>query len=200
MALAPVATSAWIAACAADVGDASKVSNPLSGSNDGSPSSSDTGAPPGFFDQTSPPSSGDGSTNSGDSTSPSSQDTGSPGETSAPVDSPVNPPDGGPVDTGPPPPPPTGCAADAGVIAMPATKNSGNFNELGAVCVTYIGNINGWQASNTVGRSVTVVGATTQTLATIPNENQPGLNAGADGYIYWNYSAGTENYTSMSVF
>jgi hypothetical protein len=86
------------------------------------------------------------------------------------------------------------------VIAIPATKASGSFGTTGAVCVTYMGNITGWQASNVDGRSVTVVGSTTQTLATIPNANQPGLNAGADGYIYWNYSAGTETYTSMSVF
>jgi hypothetical protein len=80
------------------------------------------------------------------------------------------------------------------------TDSSPAFDTTGAVCVTYEGNIDGWGADSAEGRSVTVVGATTQTLTPIPMGDQPGLDAGADGYIYWNYSAGTFNFTSMYVF
>jgi hypothetical protein len=47
---------------------------------------------------------------------------------------------------------------------------------------------------------VTVVGSTTQTLDPIPNTNQPGEGAGPDGYIYWNFTAGTASYAAMSAF
>jgi hypothetical protein len=30
--------------------------------------------------------------------------------------------------------------------------------------------------------------------------NQPGIAAGADGYVYWNFTAGTYSYAGMSCF
>jgi hypothetical protein len=85
---------------------------------------------------------------------------------------------------------------------MAATGSSGNFGTTGAVCVTYKGSVTGWNASNIDGRTVTAVGSTTQTPTpsggTLPN--QPGLMPGTDGYIYWNYTAGTLTYASMSTF
>jgi hypothetical protein len=75
------------------------------------------------------------------------------------------------------------------------------FDTTGPVCVTYMGgSITGWNASNVDGRGVTVVGSTTQTLDPIPNTNQPGEGAGPDGYIYWNFTAGTASYAAMSAF
>jgi hypothetical protein len=85
---------------------------------------------------------------------------------------------------------------------MTKTGASGNFNVLGAVCVTYMGAVTGWNASNVQGRTVTVVGSTTQMPAISGDSigNQPGLSPGADGYIYWNFSAGTVDYSSISTF
>jgi hypothetical protein len=64
-----------------------------------------------------------------------------------------------------------------------------NFNSMGAACIQFKGNVNGWNASNAQGRTITATGSTTQTVAgssAVPN--QPGLNAGSDGYVYWNFT------------
>jgi hypothetical protein len=69
------------------------------------------------------------------------------------------------------------------------------------VCLENHGNVNGWNASNAQGRTITVSGATTQTVTGsggVPN--QPGMTAGADGYVYWNFTAGTYSYTGMSCW
>jgi hypothetical protein len=78
-----------------------------------------------------------------------------------------------------------------------------NFNALGAVCVKFQGNITGWNASNAQGRTITVTGATTQTVtgsSGVPN--QPGLTAGPDGYVYWNFTPTSSccAYTGMSCW
>jgi hypothetical protein len=115
-----------------------------------------------------------------------------------------------PVDSGTPPVeasteasvPPTGCAPGAVVIALDALGNSGNFGTLGAVCITFQGTVSGWNASNVEGRTVIAMGSTTQT-PTITGDslgNQPGIAPGADGFIYWNYTAGTVAFSSMSLF
>jgi hypothetical protein len=72
---------------------------------------------------------------------------------------------------------------------------------LGAVCVVVEGSIpHGWGTSNSDGRTLTVVGATTLGPF-VPNAVQTGgpIAAGADGNVYFNFSATTSNvdYTSM---
>jgi hypothetical protein len=212
MTLGPIAASASIGACAADTGDPTKETQ-LSGT-DGPVISGEAGTPPGPDSSSSPPpgmdatatadapSLGDSPTSFPDSTSPfeaSPLPEGAPPvDGSPPVDAPASL-DTGPVDTGPPP---TGCAAGATIIAMTKTGASGNFNVMGAVCVTYMGTVTGWNASNVQGRTVTVVGSTTQ-MPTITGDsigNQPGLSPGADGYIYWNFSAGSVDYSSISTY
>jgi hypothetical protein len=117
-------------------------------------------------------------------------------DTSEPVDSPVV------IDTGPPLPPPTKCAVGATIVAMATTGPAVLFNTTGAVCITYRGSVNGWNASNVNGRSVTVVGSTTQMPLVVDDSiaNQPGLLPGTDGYIYWNFTTGTASYASLSAF
>jgi hypothetical protein len=116
-----------------------------------------------------------------------------------------------PVEAGSPPPP-TGCADGATIIAVPTVNplsgvsGSGSFGTTGAVCVTYAATnigIGGWNVTSAQGRTVIVTGSTTQTPV-IPSSGatseQPGLLPGADGYIYWNYSAGDVDYTNMVVY
>jgi hypothetical protein len=135
------------------------------------------------LDQTSPPPPADASAGA-DATAP--QDVGTPADIGVPIDT--------------APPPPMGCAPGATVIPLTVLGSAVVFGTTGAVCVTYMGSVTGWNASNVEGRSVTVMGSTTQTLAMIPGENQPGLMPGADGYIYWNFTSGTASYASMSAF
>jgi len=97
---------------------------------------------------------------------------------------------------------PPGCAAGATIIVMPAIDHSVAFGTLGAVCVTYKGTyVNGWNASNVQGRSVTVTGSTTTALATVPEgDNQAGLTAGPNGMITWSFTAGRFAYAAMFAF
>jgi hypothetical protein len=30
--------------------------------------------------------------------------------------------------------------------------------------------------------------------------NQPGMGPGADGYVYWDFTAGTTTYTTLEIF
>lgn len=78
-----------------------------------------------------------------------------------------------------------------------------NFNSLGAVCVQFKGNVNGWNASNAQGRTIGVKGSGTQTVtgsSGVPN--QPGMTAGADGFVYWNFSAASSccTYAGMACW
>jgi PQQ-like domain len=97
-----------------------------------------------------------------------------------------------------------GCASGAVVISVTSCSSLPSFNTTNAVCVkTKVATINGWNASNVQGRTVTAKGATTQgpitpTNASIPN--QPGLSAGSDGFVYFNFTAGSVNYTSMACW
>jgi hypothetical protein len=103
-----------------------------------------------------------------------------------------------------------GCASGATVIVlMPAagqyTANTGNFGTVGPVCVELHGSVHqGWGLSNEQGRMVTLVSATgaqgpvdasgsLSSLATAPQ-------AGADGFVYWNFTAGSVDYTSLYIF
>jgi hypothetical protein len=73
---------------------------------------------------------------------------------------------------------------------------------IGRVCVQFKGTVTGgWNASSTEGRSVTVTGATTRTITNIPEGvNEPAILPGADGYIYWNYTAGYFSYANMYAY
>ncbi len=115
-------------------------------------------------------------------------------DTSPPIDAPVDSAESGQ--------PPAGCTAGAVMVAITKTVSSGNFGTAGPVCVTYMGSVMGWNASSVQGRSVTVVGNTTEMPAVSGDivTNQPGLMPGADGYIYWNWTAGTASYSAMSIF
>jgi hypothetical protein len=76
-----------------------------------------------------------------------------------------------------------------------------NFNSTGPVCIQYKGNVTGWNSNNSQGRTITASGATTVVIpgaSGVPN--QPGITAGADGYVYWNFTAGTYSYAGMSCW
>jgi hypothetical protein len=117
------------------------------------------------------------------------------------------------VDAGPPPDVGVGagCAAGATVIVlMPGSghsANTGNFNTLAAVCVELMGNVNqGWGLSNGQGRMLTLT-SSAGTSATIDASGSisslpQAAQAGADGFVYWNFTAetGTVNYTSVYIF
>jgi hypothetical protein len=117
------------------------------------------------------------------------EDTSTPANSSAPDDSPD---DMGPY--------PMGCTGGATVIAMTMLSSLVKFNTTGAVCVTYMGSVNGWSAAETEGRSVTIVGSTTQTVLPITDDTYGPLSPGADGYIYWNFTAGTSSSAEMTAY
>jgi hypothetical protein len=60
----------------------------------------------------------------------------------------------------------------------------------------------GWTASNCDGRTITVSGATTFGPVQGTNTAVTGgpMAAGADGRVYFNFSAGTYSYTALSLF
>jgi hypothetical protein len=186
------------AACAADPGD------PLRTLSDGAPTiaPADAGGPQGPVDT---------------GFYPDDAPTGSDGP--ATVDNGVTPVDSGPNDTGAPPPdvgaPPdvgvgAGCASGATVIVlMPqagqSTANTMNFGTAGAVCVELHGSVHqGWGVSNGQGRMLTLISAT-GTQGPIDASGSlsslaPAPQAGADGFVYWNFTAGTVDYTSVYIF
>jgi sugar lactone lactonase YvrE len=100
-------------------------------------------------------------------------------------------------------PRPAGCASGAKVFAVDSCGNLTSFGTTGPVCVKVnLNAVNGWNASNVQGRTVTAQGATTQGPfapgANLPN--QPGLTAGSDGSVYFNFTAGQASYTSMACW
>jgi hypothetical protein len=105
-----------------------------------------------------------------------------------------------------------GCAAGATVITlMPMagmyTANTGNFGTLGPVCVQLKGSVHqGWGSPNGQGRMVTLTDAM-GTQGPIDASTAPGSlpampQAGADGFVYWNFTADTQmvNYTSVYIY
>jgi hypothetical protein len=59
----------------------------------------------------------------------------------------------------------------------------------------------GWGISNGDGRMVTVVGSTTVgPEAAAPNVTGGAIAAGMDGFVYWNFTAGSNNYTSVYIY
>ncbi len=109
-----------------------------------------------------------------------------------------------PADAGP------GCTPGATVVVlMPSGPcgNSGNLmpgnGTLGAVCVEFHGSVpNGWNASNASGCSITLTGGGTPQTVTgsAAMSNQPPMPAGANGYVYWNLTAGCIDYASIQCF
>ncbi|MBV9947288.1 MAG: hypothetical protein JOZ69_10605 [Myxococcales bacterium] len=100
--------------------------------------------------------------------------------------------------------PPTGCAKDALVLMQAACTTVASFHTTGAVCVAFkVGAVQGWNAANVEGRTATATGASSQGPVTPVNgtiPNQPGLSAGADGYVYFNFSAGSVLYGGMTCW
>jgi mannan endo-1,4-beta-mannosidase len=76
--------------------------------------------------------------------------------------------------------------SSSGGCSNPVTfsGNSGNFNTTGAVCYRTNATVNGWGCYNMDGRTITN-GGTTRTCGA------SGLTRSADGYIYFEVSAGT---------
>jgi hypothetical protein len=99
-----------------------------------------------------------------------------------------------------------GCAAGATVVMMPSSGQSGNFNTGGAVCVQMQGSVvMNWGVSNGDGRMVSVTSAagTAGPVVAVgaPPPGLPGTpQAGADGFVYWNFTAGSPTWTSMYVY
>ena len=98
----------------------------------------------------------------------------------------------------------SGCASGSTIIAVTGCSSMPAFNTTGAVCVKVkVAVVNGWNASNVQGRTATATGSTTQGPITPTNgsiPNQPGLSAGSDGNVYFNFTAGSVNYTSMACW
>jgi outer membrane protein assembly factor BamB len=97
-----------------------------------------------------------------------------------------------------------GCASGATVFSETACSSLPAFNTTGAVCYKFkAGVINGWNASNVQGRTATAKGSTTQGPITPTNgaiANQPGLSAGSDGFVYFNFTAGSVTWSSMACW
>jgi hypothetical protein len=117
-------------------------------------------------------------------------------------------------DAGDAAPPPAdagaGCAPGAMVVVMMPSGtcgNSGNIlsgnGTLGTVCVEFHGSVpEGWNASNASGCSITLTGGGTRQTVTgsTATSNQPAMPAGANGYVYWNLTAGCVDYASIQCF
>ncbi len=73
------------------------------------------------------------------------------------------------------------------------TNNTGNFNTTGAVCYRTNQNISGWGCSNFDGRTVTV-GGVARTCGQLP------LTRSADGYYYFQVTAGQFSWASLYVW
>ncbi len=94
-----------------------------------------------------------------------------------------------------------GCATGATVIVMPANGQSGNFNTTGPVCVEIHGGVpTKWAVYNGAGRMVTAVGATTVGPEDATSASGNAIAPGPDGFVYFNFTAGSNNYTSMSDY
>ncbi len=98
-----------------------------------------------------------------------------------------------------------GCASGATVISLGACGGTAPFSTTGPVCVKVKASVvNGWNASNVQGRTVEAQGASTQgpvaptAYGGIPN--QPGLSAGPDGFVYFNFTAGQVSYSTMACW
>jgi hypothetical protein len=97
-----------------------------------------------------------------------------------------------------------GCVSGSTIIAETGCASFGNFNIAGAVCVKVkVNTVNGWEASEVQGRTATVNGATNEGPITPVNgsmSNEPGLSAGTDGFVYFNFTAGAFPYSSMACW
>jgi hypothetical protein len=98
----------------------------------------------------------------------------------------------------------TGCASGATVFSETSCGSLPSFNTTGAVCFKLkLSTIHGWNASNVQGRTATAKGSTTQGPITPTNgsiPNQPGLSPSSDGTVYFNFTAGSVNYSSMACW
>jgi hypothetical protein len=88
------------------------------------------------------------------------------------------------------------------VASCAANGNVPSFNTTMPVCVQVRGNIpDGWFCFNADGRSVTVTGASTAVVDGVGCMNQQlPVTAGADGFVYLNFSAGTFSYAGFACF
>jgi hypothetical protein len=104
-----------------------------------------------------------------------------------------------------------GCAAGATVIVLTISSgtngNTGNFGTTGPVCVELMGSVNqGWGISNGGSRMVTVTsssgtaGPVAADSATLSPPLPAAPKAGADGFVYWNFTADTTNINYASVY
>ena len=101
----------------------------------------------------------------------------------------------------------TGCIPGSTVITIAGPNGqSGNFNTPGAVCVQMKSGVaQNWGVSNGDGRMVSVtcsLGTSVAVTATgqPPNGAPQAPQPGPDGYVYWNFTAGSPSYTSMYTF
>jgi hypothetical protein len=197
--------SAYGAACAADPGD------PLKGQDNGIASPGPDGSTTvpveegsiGVEDASStPPVQPEGSTtvnepDSGQTTTTPSEDSSTPmGEPDAAMEAAMTPPEAG-----------SGCAAGAALIPIAYGVNggnSGNFGTAGPACVQLMGSVKqGWGISNGTGRTVTLTSAS-GTMGPVDATAYQSLTqtpqAGPDGNVYWNFTAGAYDYCSMYIF
>jgi len=98
---------------------------------------------------------------------------------------------------------PAACAAASEIVYVPTLPGStGNFGTTDSVCVVYQGSVNGWGVSNGQGRLLTVIAATNigPIDATGDASTMPALGASSDGFIYWIFTAGADDYASLYIF
>lgn len=103
-----------------------------------------------------------------------------------------------------------GDGGEAVLVLSPAagsyTANTGNFMTTGPVCVELQGSVHqGWCVANGQGRTLTLTSASgVQGPVDASAGCFPGLpaapQAGSDGFVYWNFTAGDNNYTSLYIY
>lgn len=83
-------------------------------------------------------------------------------------------------------------ACDSASVALAAGANSGSFGTNAAVWFEATAPVNGWQASNTAGRTITVNGVVVTPGGALPSPTPEGkyyfhFSAGAYSYATWSY-------------
>jgi hypothetical protein len=97
---------------------------------------------------------------------------------------------------------PASCAAASVILQITSLPgSSGSFATTDSACVLFHGSVSGWGVSNADGRTVTAIGATTFGPTPTSQLNvPPAIAAGADGFIYWVFTPGTQSFASMFIF
>jgi len=93
----------------------------------------------------------------------------------------------------------TYCSGASKIITLPCSGNQCNeAGTLGTVCYKRTGTLNGWTASNSAGRSCSINGGAS--TAVVDNTSQNVTISAINGFVYFNCTAGTYNYFSITAW